>query len=175
MTYEISPFKQNGFLLWRDYILPYGIVNFVVLPFLFYPLGMDAVWTAFTIIVMAEIWANIHSFAVITPNHSAADIYQFSTPHKTQGEYYLRQIMGCVNYTTGNDFIDFCHGFLNYQVEHHIFPDRTHFFYQKSQPIIKDICKKHNLEYRQENVFKRLFMTVELMVGKTKVLRVEGI
>jgi fatty acid desaturase len=175
MEYEISPFKKNGFLLWRDYILPYGIVNFIVLPFLFFPLGMEAVKTAFIIIVMGEIYANLHSFAVITPNHSADDIYQFSTPHKTQGEYYLRQIMGSVNYNTGSDFIDFCHGFLNYQVEHHIFPDRTHFFYQKSQPIIKEICKKHNLEYRQESVFKRFFMTVELMVGKAKVLRVDGV
>ena len=175
MEYEISPFKKNGFLLWRDYILPYGIVNFVVLPFLFFPLGMEAVKTAFIIIVMGEIYANLHSFAVITPNHSADDIYQFSTPHKTQGEYYLRQIMGSVNYTTGSDWIDFLHGFLNYQIEHHIFPDRTHFFYQKSQPIIKEICKKHNLEYRQENVFKRFFMTIELMVGKAKVLRVDGV
>ena len=175
MKYELSPFKPNGLLLWKDYILPYGIINFVVLPFLFIPLGMEAVWTAFIIIVMAEVWANLHSFAVITPNHSASDIYQFTTPHKTQGEYYLRQIMGSVNYNTGSDFIDFCHGFLNYQVEHHIFPDKTHFFYQKSQPIIKEICKKYNLEYRQENVFKRLYMTIELMVGKTKVLRIDGI
>jgi len=43
------------------------------------------------------------------------------------------------------------------------------------QPIVKDICKKHNLEYRQESVFKRALMTIDLMVGKTKLLRVEGI
>ena len=175
MDYQLSPFTKNGFKLWKEYILPYGIVNFIVLPFLFYPMGMEAVGTAFIIILMGEIYANLHSFAVITPNHSADDIYQFSTPHKTQGEYYLRQIMGSVNYTTGSDFIDFVHGFLNYQVEHHLFPDKTHFFYQKSQPIVKEICKKHNLEYRQENVFKRLFMTLDLMVGKTKVLRIDGI
>jgi hypothetical protein len=48
-------------------------------------------------------------------------------------------------------------------------------FYQKMQPIVKDICKKHNLEYRQESVFKRIFMTIELMVGNTKVLRVDGV
>jgi len=175
MDYEISPFKPNGLKLWKDYILPYGIFQFVLLPALFLPLGVDAAISALIILIMAEAYANFHSFAVITPNHSAEDIYQFSTPHKSQGEYYLRQIMGSVNYNTGTDFIDFCHGFLNYQVEHHIFPDKTHFFYQKSQPIIKDICKKHNLEYRQENVFKRFLMTVELMVGKTKVLRIEGI
>ena len=175
-AYEINPFKKNGKELWLQYILPYGIVQFVILPFLFYPIGgMDAVLNAFIIIFLAEIFANMHSFLVIVPNHSAEDIYQFSTPHKTQGEYYLRQIMGSVNYNTGSDFIDFLHGFLNYQIEHHIFPDRSHYFYQQSQPIIKEICKKHNLEYRQESVFKRILMTFDLMIGKTKVLRIDGI
>ena len=43
------------------------------------------------------------------------------------------------------------------------------------QPIVKEICKKHNLEYRQESVFKRMRMTIELMVGKTKLLTIDGI
>ena len=174
-SFEFSPFKKNGLELWKHYILPYGLFQFVFLPLLFLPLGWSAVVAAFGFIVLAEIFANLHSFLVIVPNHSAEDIYQFSTPHKTQGEYYLRQIMGSVNYNTGSDLIDFAHGFLNYQVEHHLFPDMPHSFYQKMQPIVKDICKKHNLEYRQDSVFKRILMTVDLMVGKTKLLRIEGI
>jgi hypothetical protein len=50
-----------------------------------------------------------------------------------------------------------------------------HSYYQKMQPIVKEICKKHNLEYRQESVFKRALMTIDLMVGKTKLLRIDGI
>jgi len=173
--YEVSPFKENGFLLWKDYILPYGLIQFVFIPLLFLPLGMEAVTNTFIILLFAEIFANLHSFLVIVPNHSADDIYQFSTPHKNQGEYYLRQIMGSVNYNTGTDLIDFGHGFLNYQIEHHLFPNMPHSYYQKMQPLVKEICKKHNLEYRQESVFKRIKMTLDLMVGKTKVLRIEGI
>ena len=173
--YELSPFTKNGLELWRNYILPYGIFQFVFLPALFLPFGFDAAVSVFMFLVIAEAIANAWSFLVIVPNHSAEDIYQFSTPHKNQGEYYLRQIMGSVNYNTGTDLIDFSHGFLNYQIEHHLFPDMPHSFYQKMQPIVKDICKKHNLEYRQESVFKRILMTVDLMVGKTKVLRVDGI
>ncbi len=174
-SFEISPFTKNGLTLWKDYILPYGIFQFVFLPLLFFPLGWSAVMNVFILLLIAEIVANLHSFLVIVPNHSAEDIYQFSTPHKTQGEYYLRQIMGSVNYNTGTDLIDFSHGFLNYQIEHHLFPNMPHSFYQKMQPIVKDICKKHNLEYRQESVFKRINMSVDLMVGKTKVLRIDGI
>jgi fatty acid desaturase len=83
--------------------------------------------------------------------------------------------MGSVNYNTGSDLIDFGHGWLNYQIEHHLFPNLPLSQYQKMQPIVKDICAKHNLEYRQESVFKRMSMTLDLMVGKSKLLRVKGI
>jgi fatty acid desaturase len=174
--YEWSPLTKNGLELWKNYILPYGLGKFVVLPLIFwFPFGWIGVVNAFIILLLSEIVANVHSFIVIVPNHSAEDIYQFSEPHKSQGEFYLRQIMGSVNYNTGTDLIDFGQGFLNYQIEHHLFPNMPHSFYQKMQPIVKDICKKHDLEYRQESVWKRAWMTVELMVGKSKVLRVEGI
>jgi fatty acid desaturase len=175
LDYELSPFTKNGRALWVSYYLPYGLFQFVFLPLLFYPFGMEAVWNVLIILLLGELFANLHSFLVIVPNHSAEDIYQFSTPHKNQGEYYLRQIMGSVNYNTGTDLIDFAHGFLNYQIEHHLFPDMPHSFYQKMQPIVKEICKKHNLEYRQESVFKRILMSIDLMVGKTKLLKIEGI
>jgi fatty acid desaturase len=173
--YELDPRTKNGLELWMEYYLPYAIVKFVVFPLFFLPFGTTAVVNALIILLVAEFFANLHSFLVIVPNHSAEDIYMFSEPSKSTGEFYLRQIMGSVNYNTGTDFIDFLHGFLNYQIEHHLFPNMPLSYYQKMQPIVKDICKKHNLEYRQESVFKRALMTIDLMVGKTKLLRIDGV
>ena len=173
--FNFNPRTKGGLELWMEYYLPYGIIKFIVFPALFLPLGLTAVFNAFIIMLIAEFFANVHSFTVIVPNHSAEDIYMFSEPHKSTGEFYLRQIMGSVNYNTGSDAIDFAHGFLNYQIEHHLFPNMPLSYYQKMQPIVKEICKKHNIEYRQESVFKRAYMTIELMVGKTKLLRVDGI
>jgi len=173
--YELDPRTKNGLELWMEYYLPYAIVKFVVFPLFFLPFGTGAVVNALMILLVAEFFANLHSFLVIVPNHSAEDIYMFSEPSKSTGEFYLRQIMGSVNYNTGTDFIDFLHGFLNYQIEHHLFPNMPLSYYQKMQPIVKDICKKHNLEYRQESVFKRALMTIDLMVGKTKLLRIDGV
>lgn len=170
-----SPFTANGLRLWKEYLLPYIGIKFILFPLLFIPLGWGAVLNALLITFMAELMANLHSFTVIVPNHSAGDIYRFNTAHKTQGEFYLRQIMGSVNYRTGTNPVDFIHGWLNYQIEHHLFPTLPLSQYQKMQPIVKEICAKHNLEYRQESVFKRARMTVELMVGKTKLLKVEGV
>ena len=175
LDYEFDPRTPFGFELWWNYYLPYGAIKFIVIPALFIPFGVTAVFNALIIVLIAEFFANLHSFLVIVPNHSAEDIYMFNEPYKGHGEFYLRQIMGSVNYNTGSDWIDYMHGFLNYQVEHHIYPDMPLSFYQKTQPLIKEICKKHNLEYRQESVFKRMSMTVDLMIGKTKLLRVDGV
>jgi fatty acid desaturase len=173
--YNYLPTNELGLKLWKESYLPYALVKFVFIPLLFLPLGIQAVFSSLIIMLMAEAYANFHSFLVIVPNHSADDIYQFSEPHKSQGEFYLRQIMGSVNYNTGNDRIDFLHGFLNYQVEHHLFPNMPLSYYQSMQPLVKEICRKHNIPYRQESVFKRFFMTIDLMVGKSKLLRVEGV
>ena len=175
LDYEYDPRKPFGFELWMDYYLPYFTIKFIVIPALFIPFGINGVVNALIIVVMAEFFTNLHSFLVIVPNHSAEDIYMFSEPYEGKGEFYLRQIMGSVNYNTGSDWKDFLHGFLNYQVEHHLFPDMPLSFYQKTQPLVKEICKKHNLEYRQESVFKRMAMTIDLMIGKSKLLRVDGI
>jgi fatty acid desaturase len=172
---EWNPKKKNGFELWMDYILPYAMIKFIVIPALFIPFGFTAVFNALIIILIAELLTNIHSFVVIVPNHSAEDIYMFDEPHVGQAEFYLRQIMGSVNYNTGGDARDFMHGWLNYQIEHHLFPNLPLSQYQKMQPKVKEICQKHNIEYRQESVFKRAKMTIDLLVGKTKMLSVHGV
>ena len=174
-SYNYLPFNSLGMKLWKESYLPYGLVRFVAIPLLFLPLGIQAVWSALIIMLIAEAYANLHSFLVIVPNHSAGDIYQFSEPHKSQGEFYLRQIMGSVNYNTGTDLIDFTQGFLNYQIEHHLFPNTPQSYQQRMQPLVKEVCKKHNIEYRQESVWKRIGMTIDLMIGKTKLLKVDGI
>ena len=168
-----NPFAKDGYNLWFKFYLPYFIFRFVFIPLLFLPLGVEASLNVLYTSILAEILANLHSFLVIIPNHSAADIYQFEEPSDSKGEFYLRQILGTVNYNTGTNIIDYFHGWLNYQIEHHLFPFLPLSQYQKMQPHVKLICAKHNLPYRQENVFKRLLMTLDLMVGKTSLLLIK--
>jgi len=39
VSYQLSPFTKNGLELWKHYILPYGLFQFVFLPLLLLPLG----------------------------------------------------------------------------------------------------------------------------------------
>lgn len=168
-----SPFSKDGAELWFKFYLPYFFFRFIFLPALFLPLGTEAALNVFYTSILSEVFTNLHSFLVIIPNHSADDIYRFEEPASSKGEFYLRQIIGSVNYKTGSNIIDFSHGWLNYQVEHHLFPSLPLSQYQKMQPYVKQICEKHNLPYRQHNVFKRLLMSLDLMVGKTSLLVIQ--
>ena len=69
----------------------------------------------------------------------------------------------------GNDIVDFLHGWLNYQIEHHLWPNLSMLSYQKSAPKVRAILKKHNVPYVKQNVFIRVKKTVDIMVGSTSM------
>ena len=166
-----SLFTKQGRGLWLHSILPYTAYRFVLLPLLFFPLGSYAVISVLINLILAEIFTNMHSFLVIVPNHAGDDVMMFDKKAKGKGEFYLRQILGSVNYPTGSNLNDFFYGWLNYQIEHHLWPDMPLSQYQKMQPQVMAVCKKHNIPYCQESVFKRLLKAVDIMVGKTSMLQ----
>ncbi len=145
--------------------------HLVVLPAAFLPLGPIAAANAFTNSLVAEVLTNIHTFFVVGPNHTGDDLWRFSTRPASQGESEVRQVLGSVNYATGTDTIDFAHLWLNYQIEHHLFPDLPMLKYQEAQPKVKALCEKYGIPYVQEGVTKRFKRLVDVMVGNTAMLR----
>lgn len=123
-------------------------------------------------LIAADFLTNIHGFVTIVTNHAGEDMYTFDDAVKPKsGPFYVRQIVGSVNYKTGSDKNDFMHGWLNYQIEHHVWPDLSMLQYQRGAPKLKAICEKHGVPYVQENVFERVRKTVDIMVGKTTMRR----
>jgi fatty acid desaturase len=106
-----------------------------------------------------------HTFAIITPNHAGDDLERFDGPPKGKGEWFVRQVRSSANFTTGGDVNDFLHGFLNYQIEHHLFPDLPPRQYQRIQPRVKAICEKYGVPYVQEPLWKRVRQLWGVAVG----------
>ena len=166
-----SIFTKQGKALWFESILPYAGFRFVLLPLLFLPLGAVAATSVLLNSILAEAFTNMHTFLVIVPNHAGDDVMMFEEKGKGKGEFYLRQILGSVNYPTGSDTNDFFYGWLNYQVEHHLWPDIPLSQYQYAHPKVVEVCKKHGIPYRQDSVFKRLLKAMDIMVGRTAMLK----
>jgi len=164
-----NPLNAVGRAFWATCLLPYAALRFVLLPALFAPLGTWAVVSVFANSVLAELLTNLHTFAIIAPNHAGDDLYRFHDRARSHAEFSVRQVIGSVNYTTGSDAVDFLHGWLNYQIEHHLWPNLPMRQYQRIQPQVRAICEKHGVPYVQENVFRRVKKLVDIMVGKTSM------
>lgn len=148
---------------------PFFLIRFVILPIplLAIPgVGPTLFGHAIVNLVLAELVTNIHAFVTIVTNHAGEDLYTFQDAVKPKSpSFYVRQIVGSVNFATGNDWTDFRHGWLNYQIEHHVWPDLSMRQYQLAAPMLKAVCEKHNVPYVQESVWERLRKTVDVMVG----------
>ncbi len=155
---------------WLKCYLPYVLIHFVLLPGLFAPLGLAAMQAVLINRIIAELLHNAHMFAVIVTNHAGSDLYRFEHHYNTKDEFYLRQIIGSVNFNTGSEWLDYSQMWLNYQIEHHVFPALPMLTYRKIQPEVKALCEKHNVPYIQESVFKRVGQLLAIFVGRKKML-----
>ncbi|MEZ4410009.1 MAG: fatty acid desaturase [Polyangiales bacterium] len=157
-------------LLRRSY-LPYAGLVFVGLPLAFTPLGP---WAAFSVLcnsAAGEALSNFHTFFVVGPNHTGDDLYRFDDRPQNKDEFMARQVVGSVNYRTGGDLTDWAHLWLNYQIEHHLFPDIPMRQYQRVQPKVRELCARYGLPYLQEPVTRRFKKMADVFVGKTSMLR----
>jgi fatty acid desaturase len=158
--------------LFGEVLLPFAVYKFGVYPLPFLLLGKAAYLNALRCVLCAEMLSNVYAFVIIGPNHSGDDMYCYDTHVEPySGGFYLRAILSSANFDAGTDTIDFLHGFLNYQVEHHCFPSLTALSYRKAMPRVKAICAKHGIPYTQQNVFKRVLKTVEIMIGSQSLRR----
>jgi fatty acid desaturase len=151
--------------------VPYAAFYFLLLPAVFLPLGL---WAAFSVLcnsVLADVLTSLHTFLVVGPNHTGEDLYRFDSPPESRGARYVQQVVGSANYRTGGDLNDFAHLWLNYQIEHHLWPDLPMLKYREVQPKVRALCEKYGVPYVQESVWTRVRKMVDVVLGKTSMRR----
>jgi len=189
-TAESGKYRTGPLDFMKSVMGPYLLLRFLLLPapLLLVPgIGARLFATAVANLAIADAVSNIHSFIIIATNHCGDDMYKFDrsvTPRSAS--FYMRAITSSANFRTANgidpasgenrkvhghraDLNDFMHGWLNYQVEHHMFPQLSMLSYQKAAPQVRAICEKHGVPYVQHSVFRRLKKTADIMVGATNM------
>lgn len=66
---------------------------------------------------------------------------------KNKGKWYISQLDSSVNFK-GNSWQSILWGHLNYQVEHHLFPDIPAHRYPDMALEVQAVCKQYNLPYK---------------------------
>jgi fatty acid desaturase len=156
-------------------MVPYILYCFVLLPSACW-LVMGEWRTALLNALIAEIVTNVHSFVTIATNHTGSDVHRFDGACSARGEFELRQILGSVDVTTNSCLGDFAWGYLNYQVEHHLWPNLSMLGCRRAHPALVAICARHGIPMVREEgawagMVSRVRKTAEVAVGAASMRR----
>lgn len=81
--------------------------------------------------------------ALILTCTSSLNLYHFCL---TGNDWFEKQTMGSLNISC-SPYMDWFHGGLQFQIEHHLFPRLPRCHLRRVSPFVKELCKKHNLPY----------------------------
>ena len=92
---------------------------------------------------------------VFQPAHVIEET-SFYEPNETgniDNNWAIHQMKTTSNFAHGNRPLSWFIGGLNYQVEHHLFPNICHIHYRKISGIVKETAAKYNVPYLQHKTF----------------------
>ena len=140
----------------------------IVIPYIFYTggdTGTGLLWSYFLLMVV-NFWNFIFLFGHFSLSHTFTDVVP-ETKHLLWFEYALHHT---VNISTRSAMVTWIMGYLNFQIEHHLFPSMPQYKNALAAPYVRAFCERHApaLKYT-EHSYKdawRLMLSNLNQVGK---------
>ena len=136
--------------------------DYVLFPLLTGPAAVTTLTANVTANVVRNLWSN----AVIFCGHFPDGAEKFTLEEyerETHAEWYLRQMLGSANFHGGR-LMSFMTGNLNYQIEHHLFPDLPSNRYAEISVRIREICERYGIPYTTGPFLVQYGQTVRTML-----------
>lgn len=97
-------------------------------------------------LILAFIFQSAH---VIEETH----FYKVDDTGCVQNNWAIHQLHTTANFANGSRFFSWFVGALNYQIEHHLFPNICHVHYREIAPIVKQTAEEFGLPYYHHPTF----------------------
>lgn len=96
------------------------------------------------------------------------DTYETTIENRYNDIDWLKlQIHNSSNFYNGNIFWTFIFGGINYQIEHHLFPNMSFVHYPNISPIVKQYCSENNIKYiHHDNIFDAYKSFIKMLYYK---------
>jgi fatty acid desaturase len=140
VEYFIQAVRRNGLrpsIVGEMSLHSAGFFLWYVLPFLVFDVS-----NALLFIIIVPVTAGFYIASVFAPNHKGMPVLG----QTTRLSFLEHQIITSRN-ITDNWFTDFVYLSLNYQIEHHLFPDCARNKLKLVTPYIKELCRTHGLPF----------------------------
>ena len=116
-----------------------GIGLYLAVVFLFLP-----AWQAALFIVVHRALAGFYMGSVFAPNHKGMPVLEPGAKLD-----YLRQQALTSRDVIPNPVIDFAYGGLNYQIEHHLFPNMPRNRLKDAREVVRTFCQERGISYHE--------------------------
>ncbi len=121
-----------------------GIALYAAILFLFLP-----AWQAALFIVVHRALAGFYMGSVFAPNHKGMPVLEPSTSL----DYFRHQVLTARN-VLPNPVIDFAYGGLNFQIEHHLFPNMPRNRLKQSRQVVEAFCLERGIPYHETGFWR---------------------
>ena len=121
-----------------------GMALYLAVLFLFLP-----PWQAAVFIVVHRALAGLHMGSVFAPNHKGMPVLDPGTRLD-----YLRQQALTSRDVIPNPVIDFAYGGLNYQIEHHLFPNMPRNRLKDAREVVRTFCNERGISYHETGFWR---------------------
>lgn len=112
------------------------------LPLFFWPLSTVVIFYLLRTTVLGYAM-----YAVLAPGHFPAEAQRTTDAARREMDFFVVQTAGTVSFRTGWLGRFLCSG-LEYQVEHHLFPNISHVHYPQISLAVRKLCAQHGLRYQ---------------------------
>ncbi len=129
------------------------LAAYVTVLFVFLPVGM-----AFAFLGVQLAVFGVYMGASFAPNHKGMPIL----PHDSKVDFLRRQVLTSRNIRGGWGMLTFMGG-LNYQIEHHLFPNMPRPHLRKAQELVKEYCAAHSISYTETGLFQSYGIVVDYL------------
>ncbi|UII29370.1 acyl-CoA desaturase [Fulvivirga maritima] len=143
--------RKEYFNLFFYKILYYTL--FIVVPLLV----MDITWWQFIIGFFMMHWAEGLVLGLVFQLAHVVEGTDFPEPGEegqVDESWAIHQMMTTADFSRDSWTAKFFCGGLNFQVEHHLFPNICHVHYPEISKIVERVAKKHNVPFHENKTFK---------------------
>jgi len=132
-------------VFWGFKVLHLGL--FMALPI--YMVGLGAWLIGFVVFAAVAGFSLSIVFQLAHTVEHTNFVVPHATTNKIDDEWAIHQIKTTANFATDSKLISWLVGGLNFQVEHHLFPNISHVHYPALNKIIRQVCEEFGIEYNE--------------------------
>ena len=104
-------------------------------------------WHAVLFIAVHQLLFGLHMGFVFAPNHKGMPILE----NDNEMDYLTKQVVTARNIKP-NPVVDFMYGGLNYQIEHHLFPNMSRNKLRQAREVVRSFCLARSSPYHETSV-----------------------